>query len=117
MHLIKPSAHRVLDVVTVAIFAAAPSVVGFERGARALSYGLAAVHLMMTLATRFGTDRRPVPLAVHGHVEIVVAAALLIVAAVAPWPMPDRWFFAGAGLVIGAVWALSDYGHEHSHIR
>lgn len=117
MHPIKPSAHRVLDVVTVAIFAAAPSVVGFERGARALSYGLAAVHLMMTVATRFGTARRPVPLAVHGHVEIVVAAALLIAAAATPWPMPDRWFFAGAALVIGTVWALSDYGREHSHIR
>ena len=82
-----------------------------------MSYAIAAGHLTMTVATRFGAARRPVRLPVHGHVEIVVAAALLITAMAAPWPMPDRWFVAGAGVVIGVVWALSDCNGGHSHIR
>ncbi|RNJ49199.1 hypothetical protein [Methylocystis hirsuta] len=104
--------HGYLDYLTVLIFLAAPSVLGFGGVAAKLAWLLAGVHLAMTLVTKFplGVFRR-LAFTLHGWVERIVGPALIAVAF-----LPDIFsvkpafaFFAGMGLVIIAVGWLTDY--------
>ncbi len=111
MKVLTPRVHGVLDYVTVVFFLIAPSLFGLEGTAATLAYVLAAVHLTMTLVTAF-------PLGVvgalsfraHGLVELVVAAALVVL----PWLLGDlfdgaRVFYTVVGAAILIVWLLTDY--------
>jgi hypothetical protein len=51
MKVISDTAHGILDYLTVAIFALAPSILGLTGFAALVSYALAAIHLVMTLFT------------------------------------------------------------------
>jgi hypothetical protein len=112
MKLIGSRLHGILDYLTVAVFALAPTVLELRGIAVGLSYTLAVAHLLVTLATDF--DRGVVhllPAHWHGWIEFVVALVLLA----APWilgfgedPMA-RSFFVAAGAVIFLVWALTAY--------
>jgi hypothetical protein len=51
MKVISDTAHGILDYLTVAIFALAPSILGLTGFAALVSYALAAIHLVMTLLT------------------------------------------------------------------
>lgn len=113
MRILKPSAHGVLDLVTVAIFALAPSVIGFGGGAEALSYVLAVVHLLMTLITGGlpVSVARLVPFPLHGIVEVVVGAALGLIGWLA-FEGRAQAFYLIMGLVILLVFIVSDYGAD-----
>ncbi len=111
MRFIDAGLHRVLDFVTVAAFALAPSVLGLGGSAATLAYVLAAVHLGMTLLTQFSASSdRPISLRLHGVVESVVGIALLVLPWLLRWEGSARVFYVIAGVVILGVWALSQYG-------
>ena len=110
MRVITAGLHRVLDFATVAGFAVAPSVLGLAGLAATLGYVLAAVHLALTLLTRFpGSAARPVSLALHGAIEFAVGVALIVLPWLAGWGGTARMFYVVAGAVILGVWALSAY--------
>ncbi len=104
--------HGYLDYLTVLIFLAAPSVLGFGGIAAQLAWLLAGVHLAMTLITRFPLGVfRQLAFSLHGWVERIVGPALIAIAF-----LPDISaektafaFFAGMGLIIIAVGWLTDY--------
>lgn len=111
MRVLAPIAHGSLDYVLVAIFLLAPSVVDFGGPAALLAYALGLVHLAVTLATAFPLGLfRVIPMAVHGAIEVVVALLLVVL----PWRSGDALpfragiFFTAAGLVIFALWLVSD---------
>ncbi|HKW39860.1 MAG TPA: hypothetical protein VJN39_01300 [Gemmatimonadales bacterium] len=113
MRLIAPTLHRVLDFITVAAFAVAPTLLHLTGVAALLAYALAVVHLTLTLLTRFPAGpARAVPFAWHRGIELVVGVALVLLALLAPWGGDARAFYLVAGLVIFAVWALSSSGAE-----
>lgn len=108
--LLSPSAHRILDFVTVVAFAAAPALLGFGGLPAILAYVLAAVHLLMTLATRFpDAPSRPLPIGLHSFVELVVGVMLLILPWLLGWEPHAQVFFLAAGVVILAVWLGTRY--------
>ncbi len=110
MRLIAAATHRVLDFVTVAAFALAPSVLHVSGLAATLSYVLAAVHLGLTLLTQFpGAGARPVSLPLHGVIECIVGLALVVLPWVLSWSGMARTFYIAAGVVILAVWTFSQY--------
>lgn len=110
MRPISPAAHRVLDFVTVAGFAIAPSIIGMTGAAAVLAYSLAVIHLGLTLITHFpGGATRPVPFPAHGMIEGVVGAALIALPFLASWTGTTRLFYLSAGVVIVVVWLLSRY--------
>jgi hypothetical protein len=110
MRVIAAGLHRMLDFVTVAGFALAPSVLGLRGLGATLAYVLAAVHLALTLLTHFpGSAARPVSLLVHGAIEGVVGIALLLLPWLLGWSGTTRTFYVVAGAVILAVWVLSAY--------
>jgi hypothetical protein len=104
--------HGILDYLTVLVFALAPSVLGLTGIAAGLSYLLAVVHLLVTLATDFELGvARLLPARWHGRIELVVGPVLVVV----PWVLgfsddaTERTFFVVVGVVIFAVWALTTY--------
>jgi len=112
MKLIAPGIHRFIDFVAVLVFALAPFGVGLGGTPAAICWILAAVHLVVTLATRFPPGARgAVSLVAHGVLELVVAIFLLA----SPWIFgfapgsPARRFFVAAGAALFLVWILTDY--------
>jgi hypothetical protein len=111
MGLVSPAVHRVLDFLVVVAFALAPTLFHLSGRAAALAYGLAVVHLLVTLATHFpGRARYPVPFRAHGIVELLVGIALVAVPLVRHWTHGARVFFPAIGVAILLVSALTRYG-------
>lgn len=112
MKVITDTNHGILDYVTVALFALAPSIFGFAGTAALISYALAAIHLTMTLLTDMPLGvAKIIPMKLHAMVEMLVGPVLVIGALALPGIFSGgRAFFIAAGVVICAVWLLSDYG-------
>lgn len=116
MRFVTPRLHRILDFVTIAAFALAPTVVPLSGGAAVVAYALAIVHLVVTLVTKFpGTSNRLLPLKAHGTLETIVGIALIVLPFGAGWTDRARPFFLVAGAVILVVGAISRYeAAQHS---
>jgi hypothetical protein len=112
MKVISDTAHGILDYLTVAIFALAPSILGLSGFAALVSYALAAIHLAMTLLTNMPLGVfKIIPMRLHALVEMLVGPVLVVAALVLPTLLGDkREFFLVMGLMILAVWLLSSYG-------
>lgn len=111
MGLISPAVHRVLDFVVVLAFALAPTLCNLTGRTALLAYGLAVVHLLVTLATHFpGRGRYPVPFRAHGVIELLVGLGLVAVPFLRHWTHGARIFFPAIGVALLLVWALSRYG-------
>lgn len=114
MNIISPRLHGYVDYLSVIIFLVAPAVLGLAGTAALISYVLAAVHLAMTLATRFPLGVVSlVPLPLHGWVERIVGPVLIVlsfVPAVAA-TATEQWFYLVMGVGILAVGLVSNYAH------
>ena len=112
MKVISDTTHGILDYLTVAIFALAPSVLGLTGFAALVSYALAAIHLVMTLLTNMPLGvLKIIPMRLHAIVEMLVGPVLVVAALVLPNILGDkREFFLVMGLAIVAIWLLSSYG-------
>jgi hypothetical protein len=112
MKVISDTVHGILDYLTVAIFALAPSILGLTGFAALASYALAAIHLAMTLLTNMPLGViRVIPMRLHALVEMLVGPILVVAALALPTMLGDRReFFLVMGLLILAVWLLSSYG-------
>lgn len=111
MKPISTRAHGVLDYLTVALFALAPTLFDLSGTAATLAYALAAVHLVMTLITAFPMGVvRVVPFRVHGIVELLVAISLMGIGMFNfGLEQTAGLFYLLVGLVILVVWLLSGY--------
>ncbi len=111
MGIIPPNVHRMLDFIAVVAFALAPTLFSLHGNTMMLAYGLAVVHLAMTLATQFpGTAAgRPIPYHVHGMIELAVGVILAAVPFIRHWSFGAGRFFPAIGIVIIIIWALTRY--------
>ena len=114
MKILSDTTHGILDYVTVALFVLAPSLFGFTGPAAIISYALAGIHLAMTLLTNMPLGViKIIPMKLHAFVEMVVGPVLVIGALAFPDLVAGgRGFFIAVGIVILAVWLLSQYGPE-----
>jgi hypothetical protein len=112
MKVISDTTHGLLDYLTVAIFALAPSILGLSGFAALVSYALAAIHLVMTVLTDMPLGvLKIIPIRLHALVEMLVGPVLVVAALVLPTLLGDkREFFLVMGMVILVVWLLSSYG-------
>lgn len=110
MRFLSPQLHRVVDFVTVVLFAVSPALVPLVGLAAALAYALAVVHLAVTLGTAFpGASNRPLPLPAHGGLETVVGIALIALPFVAGWTGRSRDYYLAVGAIILVVSLVSQY--------
>lgn len=110
MNLLTRAQHAGVDILTVAVFALAPAVLGLEGTAATLAYVLAGVHLLMTLLTAGlpGAPGRLVPLPVHGLVEAVVGVALGLIGWLAYDGTEQAFYLVMAALIL-LVFAITPY--------
>lgn len=104
--------HGIIDYAMVIFLLAGPSVARFTGKQATICYALAAVHLVLTLLTRFPLGAMKIlgfPL--HGAIELIVGLLLLIL----PWlasfsaGVRSRNFFVAIGLLVLLIWWLTDY--------
>jgi hypothetical protein len=112
MKLIDARLHGALDYVAVAVFALAPFLFRLEGTPALICWGLAIVHLLLTILTKFPAGIiRVIPFVSHGAPEIVVSVGLVF----SPWMFgyapgsPARRFFVAAGAALFLLWLLTDY--------
>src|SRR2546422_1441501 len=112
MRILSPRIHGVIDLVIVLVFLLAPITIGLGGSPAAIAYSLAAIHLLMTLLTRFpmGVWKR-IPFFFHGIVELIVGMALLLLPSYAGYGpgSPAKRFYLAMGAAILVVWALTAY--------
>jgi len=112
MKIISDKIHGIIDYVTVLLLALAPSVLGFTGTAALISYALAIIHLSMTVFTDMPLGFvKVIPIKLHALVELAVGPVLVAGALLLPKLFAGgQAFFVAAGVVIFAVWLLSNYG-------
>lgn len=112
MNFLSNIAHGYLDYVTVVIFLLAPSLFGLSGLPAMIAYGLAAVHLLLTLATDFPNGMvKIIPFHLHGWVERLVGPLLVVLPFILGFSndAAARNFYIGIGIVIIAVGIGTDY--------
>jgi hypothetical protein len=115
MRFIDARIHGVLDLITVGVLLIGPLVFGLGGSPAAIAYSLAAIHLLMTLLTRFPMGIwKTIPFFVHGIVELIVGISLLILPTIQGYApgSPARRFYMIVGAMILIVWALTRYAPE-----
>ncbi|MCA8831831.1 SPW repeat domain-containing protein [Hymenobacter pini] len=113
MKVLSPAAHGILDYLTVAFFAMAPSLFDLHGTYATVCYVLAAGYLVITLLTNFPLGlMRVIPFPVHGKLELVSGLVLLaspFLFGFADDNMTARNLFMGAGVVFLIVYFLTDW--------
>jgi len=112
MNCLSNIAHGYLDYLTVVIFLLAPSLLGLSGLPAMIAYGLAAVHLLLTLATDFPNSIvKIIPFHLHGWVERLVGPLLVVLPFILGFSNDTaaRNFYIGIGIVIIAVGIGTDY--------
>lgn len=118
MKRIPASVHRSLDMLAIIGFLGAPLLLRISGTAALLSYALAAVHLVVTLSTKFPDTRHKfLSLRTHGVIELVVGIALIALPWAAGWEGNARLYYVAAGVILLIVWALSNYGRQYGAER
>jgi len=118
MKLIPASVHRSLDMVSVIGLIAAPILLGLSGPPAIVSYVLAAIHLTVTLSTKFpDTGHKPLSLRYHGMIELVVGIVLIVLPWVAKWDGVARNYYVVVGVILLIVWGLSNYGRQYGAER
>ena len=115
MKVISPRIHGYLDFLTVVIFLLAPTLLGLSQLSAILAYGLAVVHLIVTLASDFPFGLvKLIPFTIHGWIERMVGPLLIAVPFIFNFSDEDlaRNFYIAMGIIIIIVGVLTDYQAE-----
>lgn len=109
--VLSAQSHGLIDYVSVVAFLIAPSLFDFGGWPAAVCYILAAVHLALTLLTRFPMGMwDSIPFRAHGVVELVVSILLIALPWIARFEQAGaQWFYVVMGVLLFVVWLLSDY--------
>lgn len=118
MRVLNAFAHGVLDYVVVVVLLLAPTLFHFTWLPALVAYLLAAVHLAVSLCTRYrlGVFRR-IPFGAHGLLEAVVSVALVALPWVAGFADQTvaRSFYVAFGILLFVVWLITDYAGRVAH--
>jgi hypothetical protein len=105
-------------MVSVIGLIAAPILLGMSGLPAIVSYALAAVHLVVTLSTKFpDTGHKPLSLRNHGIIELVVGIVLIVLPWITNWTGVARTYYVVIGVILLIIWALSNYGRQYGAER
>lgn len=112
MKIISPTNHGYLDFATSFIFLLAPTLFGLNGLPAMIAYGLAIIHLAVTLVTDFPFGLiNLIPFTLHGWIERLVGPLLVIIPFILGFAAEAaaRNFYIFIGIVIIIVGVLTDY--------
>jgi hypothetical protein len=104
--------HGIIDYAMVIFLVIGPRLVGFNGKQATFCYILAAVHLALTMLTRFPLGVvKVIGFGLHGVVEFLAAIVILALPWIAAFArgVLSRNFFVAIGLLLFFVWVLTDY--------
>ena len=112
MKPISPTVHGVLDYMTCAFFALAPSLFGLSGAYATVCYVLAGGYLVISLLTAMPLGAiKAIPFWLHGRLELVSGLVFIT----SPWlfdfaeSTTARNLFVGAGIVFLLVYSLTQW--------
>lgn len=112
MKILSPRAHGYVDYLVVAWFLGGPGVFEFGGLAATIAYVLAAVHLLLTIATDFPMGLvKLVSFPLHGLIEVGVVILLFALPWVAGFSGDEvaKNFYVAAGAGVLLVFLITDY--------
>ena len=112
MKFLDPRTHGLLDYLTVLILAMAPAVLGFEGTPALISYLVALALLVVSLLTAYPISVATViPFRLHGGIQLLLGIVLVLAPSLLSFSPFDnaRPFFAVTGLLMGLLFACTDY--------
>lgn len=112
MNKLPPFAHGLLDYLMVLYFFLAPYLFTLTPTIATISYLIGAIHLMLTLFTKFPLGiKKVIPFRVHGFIELAVSILLMVMPLFMGESVTfyDSLFFILTGAAILLVWILSRY--------
>ena len=115
MKVISPRVHGYFDFLTVFIFLLAPTLLGLSQLSAMLAYGLAVVHLIVTLTSDFPFGIvKLIPFTIHGWIERMVGPLLIAIPFILNFSTEEtaRNFYIAMGIIIIVVGMLTDYQGE-----
>ncbi|MBS0587136.1 MAG: hypothetical protein JSS37_04120 [Proteobacteria bacterium] len=115
MKVISPRIHGYFDFLTVFIFLLAPTLLGLGQLSAMLAYGLAVVHLIVTLTSDFPFGIiKLIPFTIHGWIERMVGPLLIAIPFILNFSDEEaaRNFYIAMGIIIIVVGMLTDYQAE-----
>jgi len=117
MKIINSKVHGILDYLTVVFLAASPTLFDMEGDLRTFTYILAAVHLLLTVLTRFELGIiKVIPFPIHGIIEILVAVSLAGVSLYFNQQdnMKGFYYYIWLAVVIALVFLLTDFKNNEA---
>jgi hypothetical protein len=112
MNILSRITHGYLDYLTVVIFLLAPTLLGMSGLPAMIAYGLAVIHLLLTIATDFPSSMiKIIPFKLHGWLERLVGPLLIVLPFILGFSNDTvaRNFYIGIGIVIIAVGICTNY--------
>lgn len=119
MKIISARNHGYLDFLTVVIFLLAPTLLGLSEVPAMLAYGLAVVHLAVTLVSGFPFGAiKLIPFTLQGWIERIVGPVLVAIPFILGFSDESlaRNFYIAVGIIIIMVGLLTDYRGENRSI-
>ena len=118
MKIISSKIHGFLDYLTVVFLAFSPTLFHMEGNLKNFTYGLAVVHLLLTILTRFEAGLiKIIPFRIHGFIELLFAIALT---GGAFWFKPHDnstlgyYYYIWLALIILVVFVMTDFKSSRS---
>lgn len=107
--------HGVIDYIIAIFLFVSPSIFSLPYTSAVFTYGLATIHLVMTICTNYEYAlTRFIPFKIHGAVELTVSILLIGVAFYLGGLDGDfsEKFYFGLAIVIFVFWLVSDYTNK-----
>lgn len=123
MKVLSPTAHGVLDYLTVVFFALAPTLFDLQHPYSTAFYVLAAGYLLIAIGTDYPLGfLRMIPFPLHGGMELVSGLAFIVLPFLFGFSDEQpvaRNLFIGSGIFFVLSWLMTDWKgvHAHAHER
>jgi drug/metabolite transporter (DMT)-like permease len=119
MKVISPKLHGIIDYLVVLFLFASPTMFTMTEDIATYTYILGTVHLLLTILTNYSYGIfRLIPLQLHGLIELVVGAALVILAfTVLKYDERASQFYEWFGIAVLVVFAFSDYNRKNDTVK
>jgi len=115
MKILSAKVHGLIDYLVAIFLWLSPTLFGLSAFISAVAYSLGAIHLLLTIFTRYQYGVfNVIPLRLHSGIEFIVGVVLILSpTVVSGFPdvntSLDRLFLGGVGFAVLTTWALTDY--------
>ena len=110
MKILNSSIHGIVDYLVVIFLVLSPSIFALSETGAQYCYILAGVHLGLTILTNFKYGIiKVIPFPVHGIIEYIVGAALIISPFILNYDGVDKTFYIGFGIAVLVTALVTNY--------